>query len=132
MTPVSYRSVIIVDDEASVREALASLLRSSGLRVASFASAEDLLRAASPDDVVCLILDINLPGMSGLELQQYFLADQRWQCIPIIFITAGDDRDGRIRARALRDGARAFLPKPFIDDELIRAVHSAAACGATE
>ena len=127
MTQAIHPTVIIVDDEAAVREATASLLRSTGLRVSSFASAEDFLGSASPEGVGCLILDINLPGMSGLELQQQCLARPQWRRVPIIFITAREDRGDRIRAQAMRDGAHAFLPKPFIDDELLNAVHSAMA-----
>lgn len=127
MTQAIHQTVIIVDDEAAVREATASLLRSTDLRVVSFASAEDFLRSARPEGVGCLILDINLPGMSGLELQQQCLVRPRWRRVPIIFITAREDRGDRIRAQAMRCGAHAFLPKPFIDDELLNAVHSAMA-----
>lgn len=127
MTQAIHPTVIIVDDEASVREAVASLLRSNYLHVLSFASAEEFLQSARPESVGCLILDINLPGMSGLELQLQCLMRPQWRGVPIIFITAREDRGDRMRAQAMRYGAHAFLPKPFINDELLHAVHSAMA-----
>lgn len=126
MTPDSNPSVIVVDDDDAVREAMESLLRSSGWRVTGFASAEDFLRSASPRGVGCLILDINLPGMSGLELQRHLVRGE-WQSVPVIFITAHSDRDGRMRQQAMQGGARAFLSKPFLDDVLLDAVRSATA-----
>lgn len=123
MKQASLPYVAIVDDEIAVREATASLLRSAGLRVASFASAEHFLRCASADGAGCLILDINLPGMNGLQLQQ--LLRRQGNNVPVIFITGRDDSAGRIRSQALQNGAHALLLKPFLDEELLSAVHSA-------
>ena len=123
MSQTSSRIVAVVDDEAAVCEATASLLRSAGLRVASFTSAEDFLAGASPGDFGCLILDVNLPGMNGLQLQQSLV--QNGCGVPVILITARDDGDGRIRAQAMQQGARALLFKPFLDDDLLDAVRSA-------
>ena len=123
MMQTNSRIVAIVDDEVAVREATASLLRSAGLRVASFSSAEDFLAGASPDDFGCLIFDVNLPGMNGLQLQQSLVHSA---CsVPVILITALDDADGRIRAQAMQQGARELLFKPFLEDDLLDAVRSA-------
>jgi len=115
--------VAIVDDENAVREALASLLRSTGLPVASFTSAEEFLHSSSHDDIGCLILDINLPAMSGLHLQQ--LLASKGSHIRIILITAQEDRAGRIQAQVTLAGAHALLFKPFLDEDLLGAVQSA-------
>jgi FixJ family two-component response regulator len=113
--------IAVVDDDAAIREAIQSLLRSVGLRVAVFAVAEDFLQAGQRQATACLILDVRMPRMSGLELQQQLTTAH---CpIPTIFITAhGDDET---RARALRAGAVAFLDKPFGDEVLLRAVQAA-------
>jgi FixJ family two-component response regulator len=113
--------IAIVDDDAAIREAVESLLRSVGLRAAVFASAEDFWHAGPLQATACLIVDVRMPRMSGLELQQRLaMAD----CpMPIIFITAHSDE--ATRARALRAGAVAFLAKPFSDEVLLRAVHAA-------
>ena len=124
-TPGDQFFVAIVDDEAALREATDSLLRSAGFRAESFASAEDFLRSKRRDSASCLILDVRLPGMSGLELQRH-LAGNGFQ-IPIVFITAHEDSDGKIQAQALRAGALAFLRKPFDDEELLSGVRSALA-----
>jgi FixJ family two-component response regulator len=116
--------IIIIDDDAAICEAVGSLIRSSGFHVLSFASAEDFLDVASPDGIGCLILDINLPGMSGLELQRH-LAPTEWRHVPVIFITARDDHDGRMRTQAIQAGAHAFLSKSFFGDELLDALKSA-------
>ena len=115
--------IAIVDDQAALREATENLLKSAGLKAVSFASAEDFLQAAPPDGAGCLILDVRLPGMSGLELQQHLAADGIH--VPIVFITAQEDGDGQMRAQALRSGALAFLRKPFNDEDLLNAVRSA-------
>jgi FixJ family two-component response regulator len=113
--------VFVVDDEASIREAISSLIRSVGLRVETFSSAKDFLRMARPDAPACLVLDVRLPGLSGLELQRQLAAahDQ----IPIVFITAHGDIPMSVRAMKL--GAAEFLPKPFRDQDLLDAVHQA-------
>lgn len=114
--------VAIVDDEAALREATESLLKSAGFRAESFASAEDFLRFKCRDGAGCLILDVQLPGMSGLELQRHLAAIG---ChIPTVLMTAHEDRDGQMRAQALRAGAVAFLRKPFGGEDLLTAVGS--------
>jgi FixJ family two-component response regulator len=122
-TPGEQLVIAIVDDQAALREATENLLKSAGLKAVSFASAEDLLQARALDGAGCLILDVRLLGMSGLELQQHLAADGIH--VPIVFITAQEDGDGRMRAQALRSGALAFLRKPFSDEDLLNAVRSA-------
>ena len=122
-TPGEQLVIAIVDDQAALREATENLLKSAGLKAVSFASAEDFLQATALDGAGCLILDVRLPGMSGLELQQRLAADGIH--VPIVFITAQEDGDGRMRAQALRSGALAFLRKPFSDEDLLNAVRSA-------
>jgi FixJ family two-component response regulator len=113
--------ISVVDDDEGLREALQSLLRSVGLRVAVFASAEDFWHSGPLHDTACLIVDVRMPRMSGLELQQQLITAHR--TIPIIFITAHGNADAR--ARALSAGAVAFLDKPFNDEVLLRAVQAA-------
>ena len=112
--------IAIVDDDQSFREALESLLRLIGFRTAIFASARDFLDSPEFPDVSCAILDVSMPGMDGLELQQHLVATHP---IPIIFIT--DLRDAMTRDQALRDGAISFLNKPVSEDALIDALNSA-------
>ena len=114
--------VSIVDDDESVRESLRGLIRSIGLGVETFASAEDFARSAQLENTDCLILDVRMPGMSGLDLQRELVASERH--IPIIFITAHGSDEG-VRTRALRDGAVAYLSKPFSEDALLEAVNAA-------
>src|SRR2546426_2210492 len=122
-TPVDERVigiVGIVDDDESVRMAIRSLLRSLGFKVETFGSAEDLLGSARLDDIACLIVDLRLPGMSGVDLQRQLLAAKRE--LPLIFISAHDDPvAGR---QAVAAGALAFLRKPFSEKALIDAVRS--------
>jgi FixJ family two-component response regulator len=113
--------IAVVDDEEAIREALQSLLRSVGLRAEMFASAEDFWHAGQLLKTACLIVDVRMPRMSGLELQRQ-LATAHGP-IPIIFITAHGDKE--THARALRGGAVAFLDKPFSDKVLLRAVQAA-------
>ena len=112
--------VAIVDDDQSFREALDSLLRLIGFRTAIFASARDFLDSPQFPDVSCVILDISMPGMDGLELQQHLVATHP---IPIIFIT--DLRDAKTREQAVRAGAISFLNKPVSEETLINALNSA-------
>src|SRR5262244_919771 len=113
--------IAVVDDDASMRGALRRLLRSVGYRAAAFASAEEFLQAAQLQDTACVIVDVRMPGMSGLELQQHLATIQ---CpVPLIFITAHGDAEAR--ARALRAGAVDFLYKPFRDEALLGAIRSA-------
>jgi FixJ family two-component response regulator len=113
--------VAVVEDDESVRLALRLLLESDGLSVTIFESAEDFLNSAERPDVACLIVDIRLPGMSGLELQAKLNA-QRCR-IPTIFMTAHGD--GKIRMQAMRQGAVEFFTKPFDDQVLLNRVQSA-------
>jgi FixJ family two-component response regulator len=113
--------ISVVDDDVSVREALESLIKSVGLKARAFASAEEFLNANAARDTSCLILDVWMPGMGGLELQHQ-LTEDGWR-IPIIFISAHSD--DRIRAQALEAGAVGFLSKPFSEEALVDAVYAA-------
>jgi FixJ family two-component response regulator len=113
--------VSLVDDDESVRESLPDLLRSFGLEVTAFASAEAFLESDSLVRAACLILDVAMPGMTGPELQQELV--RRKHEIPIIFITAHSD--DRMRPNALRRGAVAYLFKPFSEAVLLQAVNAA-------
>ncbi len=113
--------IAILDDDELVRTALRRLLKSAGLTVTSFGSAEDFLNSAQLSEVRCLIADIRMPGMSGLELQAKLKAEH--SSIPIIFITAHDD--GKNRMQAMCEGAVEFLRKPFNDEVLLETVHAA-------
>jgi FixJ family two-component response regulator len=116
------RSLIaVVDDDESVRRSTRLLLESFGYRAAVFESAEGFLGFGQLGDTSCLILDVNMPGMDGLQLQSELAA--KGCGIPIIFITAYDDQESR--RRALRAGAAAFLGKPFTDRQLLQAIRSA-------
>jgi FixJ family two-component response regulator len=111
----------VVDDDEAIREAVQSLIRAVGFRAEAFPSAEDFWHAGHLQDTACLIVDVRMPRMSGLELQRQLAAAH---CsIPLIFITAHGDAE--TRARALRAGAVAFLDKPFSDEVLLRAVLAA-------
>jgi FixJ family two-component response regulator len=113
--------VFVVDDDASVREALGSLIESTGMRVQTFASAQDFLLHKRPETPACLVLDVRLPGLSGLELQRK-LAPARMR-LPIIFITGHGDIP--MSVRAMKAGAMEFLPKPFGDEQLLEAIRQA-------
>ncbi|MBS0370647.1 MAG: response regulator transcription factor [Proteobacteria bacterium] len=117
----SPERVYVVDDDLSVREALSSLIRSVGLPVETFSSAEDFLAAQRPPGVACLILDIRMPGLNGLELQTRLAQD--CLSIPIIFITGHGDIP--MAVLAMKKGAVEFLSKPFRDDDLLDAIHAA-------
>jgi FixJ family two-component response regulator len=113
--------VAIVDDDDSVRGTLKELLRAAGFSSQTFKSAEDFLGSGHQQDTACLITDIRMPGMSGLELQARLNVER---CrIPTIFITAHGDEE--MRFQALRAGAVEFLPKPFDDEVLIESVRAA-------
>ena len=119
MTEIALISV--VDDDPSVRRSLSSLIRSSGFHVMLFESAEEFLRYGDPRQWACLVLDIKLPMMSGLELQHY-LAAAGYE-LPIIFITANSESS--LREQALAAGAIEFLNKPFSDEALIETIERA-------
>jgi FixJ family two-component response regulator len=130
MTEADMKSVLpalvaIVDDDESVRDAVGSLFRSMGFRTELFAGGEEFLAAPNLREFSCLILDVQMPGMNGLELQLRLAAASH--PIPIIFITAFGDES--VRARALRGGAVSFLTKPFNEDALLGAVQSAIQVG---
>lgn len=110
--------ISIVDDDESVRDALKSLLDSMGFRAEVFASGEAFLNSPHLSQTDCLIADVRMPGMTGLELQERLNAAN--SSIPIVFISAHDD--GEARARGLRAGAVDFLKKPFSEDSLVRAI----------
>jgi FixJ family two-component response regulator len=112
--------IAIVDDDASVCEALESLLKSIGFQAASFTSARSFLDSPQFPNVSCVVLDVSMPNMDGLELQRHLASTNP---IPIIFITA--HRDEKTRERALRAGAISFLNKPFSDEALIASLHTA-------
>ena len=119
--------VFVVEDDASMRESLKNLLGSVGLRVEAFASAQEFLRSTRPDVPGCLVLDVRLPSLSGLELQQR-LAEVD-QAMPIIFITGHGDIP--MTVQAMKAGAVTFLPKPFRDQDLLDAIQQALARGCT-
>ena len=113
--------ISIVDDDESVRRTTTLLIESFGFRAAAFESAETFLRSGRLDDTSCLIVDVQMPGMNGLQLQSHLAAEG---CgIPIIFITAYENNDSR--QRAMQAGAAAFLGKPFSDDQLLQIIRSA-------
>jgi FixJ family two-component response regulator len=117
------RLISIVDDDRLVREGLISLMRSAGFFAQAFASAEEFLSLANRGDTACLILDVLLPGMSGLELQSQLTATVSNHRIPVVFITARDDE--ATRERALKGGAVDLLRKPIRREALLSAVHLA-------
>jgi FixJ family two-component response regulator len=113
--------VFVVDDDSRVREALSDLLSSMGLRVVVFGAAKDFLEYEKPDAPACLVLDLELPDINGLELQQELAANGP----PIVFITGHGDV--RSSVRAMKAGAIEFLSKPFGDEEFLRAIEAAVA-----
>jgi FixJ family two-component response regulator len=113
--------VYVVDDDSSVREALDSLIRSAGLRVHSFGSAQEFLGSKRPNLPGCLVLDVRLPGLSGLDLQRELM--QAGVHIPIIFMTGHGDIP--MTVRAMKAGAIEFLTKPFRDQDLLDAIQQA-------
>lgn len=117
----SESTIFVVDDDPSMRNAIRNLLRSAGLEPQLFASAEEFLEADRPDVPGCLILDVRLPGLSGLDLQRHLSISNT--DVPIIFITAhGNDQ---MSVRAIQEGAVAFLTKPFRDQDLLDAIQIA-------
>jgi FixJ family two-component response regulator len=115
------RMVAIVDDDESVRSALQGLMKEAGFPALTFACGEEFLSSGEQQHTACLIVDIRLPGMSGLDLQSKLVGDHHK--IPILFITAHGDEG--MRMRALRSGAVEFLTKPFDDEMLLDSVRAA-------
>ena len=117
----SSKLIAIVDDDKSVQTALQDLIESEGLPTLCFGSAEEFLDSGAQYKAVCLIADVRMPGMSGLELQTKLKAER---CrIPIIFITAHGD--AKMQTQALREGALKFFAKPFDNTVLLEAIHAA-------
>ena len=114
--------ISVVDDDHSVRESLARLIRSVGFGVQLFGSAEEFLSAGQVREPDCLILDIRMPGMNGLELQRELSVSER--DLPVIFITAHGSDEG-VRARAMGAGAVDYLLKPLKEDEVLQAIDAA-------
>jgi FixJ family two-component response regulator len=118
-------TVFVIDDDESVRKALLRMLRTAGWSACAFATAEEFLQSGGPCPSACLVLDVRMPGMSGLELKR--LLDERSLRVPVIFITGCQDE--HLREQAVRAGAAGFLTKPFDDQSLLDAVSGALAGG---
>ena len=123
MTLVEKPTVFVVDDDADVRASIQGLLKAAGLTSQSFETAEDFLRAKRVDGPSCLILDVSLPGMNGLDFQEQL--SKAGLRIPIVFITAHGDIP--MTVRAMKSGALEFLTKPFDDEALLKAIQQALA-----
>ena len=122
MTSKSRSQVVaIVDDDRSVQSALRDLMESAGLTARCFGSAEEFLESDQENQIACLVADIRMPGMSGLELQARLRAEG--SRIPMIFITAHDD--AKVKMQAMKAGAVEFLSKPFDDEVLLKTVRAA-------
>jgi FixJ family two-component response regulator len=113
--------IAIVDDDEPLREALGSVIKAAGLSTRTFASAEDFLACDDYDQLACLILDVRLPGMSGIELQKQL--NQINPRLPIVFVTAHGDSS--LRDSLIRAGAAAFLSKPVRSDALLKEIRKA-------
>jgi FixJ family two-component response regulator len=121
MNPPGTSTVFVVDDDPSMRASIQGLLKSANLRSESFGTAEEFLRNKRPEGPSCLVLDVNLPGVNGLDFQRQ-LADAGIQ-IPIIFVTGHGDIP--MTVKAMKSGAVEFLTKPFEDQDLLNAIHQA-------
>jgi FixJ family two-component response regulator len=121
MTAADAPTVFVIDDDAGVRASIQGLLKSARLRCTSFGTAEEFLRNKPPDGPSCLVLDVSLPGVNGLDFQRQ-LGDAGIQ-IPIIFITGHGDIP--MTVKAMKSGAVEFLTKPFLDQDLLDAIHQA-------
>jgi FixJ family two-component response regulator len=113
--------ITVVDDDASVRESMSSLLRSVGHAVREFGSADELVASAALEETDCVITDVRMPGMSGLELQRRLMVTHPQ--LPVILMTAHAS-DDEVRLRALKDGAMAYLSKPLDEETLLGAVEA--------
>ena len=121
MTPAAASTVFVIDDDSLVRAAIQGMLKSVGLRSETFGTPQEFLRSKRPDEPSCLILDVRLPGINGLEFQRE-LADAGIR-IPIIFVTGHGDIP--MSVKAMKSGAVEFLTKPFRDQDLLDAIHQA-------
>jgi FixJ family two-component response regulator len=121
MTTTDGATVFVIDDDESVRAAIQGMLKSVGLKAETFGTPQEFLSSQRPDGPSCLILDVELPGVSGLDFQRDLAA--AGICIPIIFITGYGDIP--MTVRAMKSGAVEFLPKPFRDEDLLNAIHQA-------
>jgi len=121
MTPAAGPTVFVIDDDELVRSAIQGMLKSVGLQSQTFATAQDFLRSKRPEGPSCLVLDVRLPGINGLDFQRQ-LADAGLR-IPIIFITGHGDIP--MSVKAMKSGAVEFLTKPFRDQDLLDAIHQA-------
>jgi len=121
MTPAAAPMVFVIDDDALVRAAIQGMLKSVGLRSETFGTPQEFLRSKRPDGPSCLVLDVRLPGVNGLDFQ-HELADAGIR-IPIIFITGHGDIP--MSVKAMKSGAVEFLTKPFRDQDLLDAIHQA-------
>jgi|SRR5580700_2651468 FixJ family two-component response regulator len=121
MTITDVPTVFVIDDDASVRDAIHGMLKSVGLRSETFASAQEFLGSKHPDGPSCLVLDVRLPGVSGLDFQRELA--EAGTSIPVIFITGHGDIP--MTVRAMKSGAIEFLTKPFRDQDLLDAIHQA-------
>jgi len=119
--PARAPTVFVIDDDSDVRAAIAGLLKSAGLRAETFGTAQEFLRSTLPEGPACLVLDVRLPGMNGLDVQQQLTRAGR--TTPIIFITAHGDIP--MTVKAMKSGAVEFLTKPFGDQDLLDAVNLA-------
>ena len=119
--PARAPTVFVIDDDSDVRAAIAGLLKSAGLRAGTFGTAQEFLRSTLPEGPACLVLDVRLPGMNGLDVQQQLTRAGR--TTPIIFITAHGDIP--MTVKAMKSGAVEFLTKPFGDQDLLDAVNLA-------
>src|SRR6202011_5259579 len=121
MTPAGAPTVFVIDDDAAIRASIQGLLKSVGLRSETFGTAQHFLRGKRPDGPSCLVLDVRLPGVNGLDFQRE-LADAGVR-IPVIFISGHGDIP--MTVRAMKSGAVEFLTKPFRDQDLMDAIHQA-------
>jgi FixJ family two-component response regulator len=121
MTPAAASTVFVIDDDSLVRAAIQGMLKSVGLHSEAFETPQEFLRSKRPDEPSCLILDVRLPGINGLEFQRE-LADAGIR-IPIIFVTGHGDIP--MSVKAMKSGAVEFLTKPFRDQDLLDAIHQA-------
>jgi FixJ family two-component response regulator len=121
MTSASVSTVYVIDDDADVRASIQGLLKSVGLRSQSYETPQEFMRAKQQDAPCCLVLDVRLPGVNGLDFQRELA--EAGVCIPIIFITGHGDIP--MTVKAMKSGAVEFLTKPFRDQDLLDAIHQA-------